>query len=513
MRATHYILVKGMILWGLASFFLTPVFLSAQQKLSDVRVIVRDVRQEKDSVRVILEIEAIGVSVSAREQMYLFPVIKSGMTQRRMLPVVINGKTQDAVMKRAEKLSGVAEPVYASFSTKGRKLFHEKVFYNSTVPLESWMKEAQIAMVQERRNCRCESHHASVEIIASSIRFMEKPERTIAYLLPVRFMTPPREEIKRRTESGEAQIIYTVGNAEIKPALGNNSGELDKIRRSIENIRGVEGVKINSIAISSYASPEGTWQSNLSLSERRAASLTTWIRRNYDLAGITLSSHGYGEDWDRLAELVENDAVMTSSEKEDILRIIERAELQDGRDKLLVQYKGGNAYRYMLSNLFPVLRRSAYKIEFTVPEYTIETVKKVYKTHPNMLSLYEFYLLANLYEPDSPEFREVITKASTLYPDEKVNRISMATFNLLSKNTVAAMEFLKGLEEDPDAWLYFSMVYAIEADLEKAAHYAQRAADAGNPGAAQYLEKIMDYQKEEEKYQQELEEWKKYGTE
>ena len=64
-----------------------------------------------------------------------------------------------------------------------------------------------------------------------------------------------------------------------------------------------------------------------------------------------------------------------------------------------------------------------------------------------MLSLYEFYLLANLYDPGSQPFRNVLERAATMYPNEKVNRISMAMFSFLDNNIHTALEFLRGLTE------------------------------------------------------------------
>ena len=491
--------------------FITPAMLGAQQKVSDVRVVVRDIWQRQDSVCAVFEIEAIGMSVAPGERVYLFPVIRSGMNEAKMLPVVVNGRRREAVVKRAEKLSGKAEPVYASFGTKGKKLFHERIAYNTAIPIEPWMKEANVAIVQERYSCKGEFHRLSVEVIADRIRLLQRPERPVKYDLPVKIPVPPREVIKNRSASGEAQIIYTVGNADIRPLLGNNQSELDKVRRSIEDIKGIGGAKINSVSVTSYASPEGNWQSNQNLSERRAASLTGWIKRNYDVAGITFNSRGNGEDWEGLAELVKKDPVMAAAEKEYVLGVIAGTGIFDGRESLLMQYNNGQTYRYMLANLFPLLRRSAYLIDFTVPEYSIETIKEIFKTHPDMLSLYEFYLLANQYEPGSPEFREVIEKATAAYPYEKVNRISMAMFSFLANNMPAALEFLKGLEDDPDAWLYFSAFHARNNELEKAEYYARRAVEAGNPDAAEHLGLIRAYKEDEELYQRKLKEWEKYG--
>ena len=480
MKINGKIRFKMVALVGLVLLFMTPVGLVAQQKVSDVRVVVRDVRQERDSIRVVLDIEAIGVSVPARGQMYLFPVIRSGMNERKLLPVVISGRIQQAVVNRIERLSGRVEPVYASFSARGQKLFHERISYSATVPLESWMKDANVAMAQERRNCRGEFHHLSMEVIADRIRFAEKPTRVI-YELPVELPVPPREEIKIRTESGEAQIIYTVGNAEIKPMLANNRNELDKIRQSIEKVRKVQGVKINSITISSYASPEGTSGYNLKLSERRAASLTGWLRRNYDLVGIALSSRGYGEDWEGLEKLVGKDPAMAEGEKGRVLEIIENTEVLDECEKLLKQYNDGRTYRYMLANLFPMLRRSAYRITFTVPE------------------------------PGSTQFKEVIVQAARIFPEEKSSRITMGVFSYLSNDVSAALKFLQGLEDDPEAWIYFSAFHARNNELDKAEYYAKKAAAAGNTDAAGHLRLIERYKADENVYQEKLKDWEMYG--
>lgn len=495
----------------LAGCLLAPTGAGAQRQVSDVRVVVRDVRQERDSIRAVLEIRAEGLSVAPRERIYLFLAIRAGADERPMPPVVVCGRAQQRVVKRAERLSGVSEPVYAFLGAGRERLFRRTIPYSAAIPAEAWMKRARVVMVQERRDCRGRFHRYSVEVIADGIRFLERPVRTVVYDLPVSIPVPPREVVKRRSESGEAQIVYRVGNADIDPALGRNRHELDRIRASIEKVRRVQGVEINSVMVSSYASPEGSWQSNLALSERRAASLTGWLRRNYDLQGIRLASQGYGEDWEGLARLVGADSLLPEAEREAVLGIVADTEVFDGRERRLMQYAGGRTYRYLLANLFPKLRRSAYRIDFTVPEYTVETVREVYKTQPAMLSLYEFYLLASQYEPGSPAFRAVIEKATLVYPDEKVNRISMAMFSYLSGKLSEALEYLRGLEDEPDAWLYFSAFHARLNELDKAERYARRAADAGNPAAGEHLRRIAAYRADEDAYQERLAEWKKYG--
>ena len=127
MVTSHNIKLKVVFLVGIVSCILSPLNVNAQQKVSDVRVVVRDIRQEKDSVRALLEIEARGISVAPRGQAYFFPVIRTETNEKKMLPLVVRGRTQQAVVNRSEMLSGKVEPVYACFSVKRRRPLNEKI--------------------------------------------------------------------------------------------------------------------------------------------------------------------------------------------------------------------------------------------------------------------------------------------------------------------------------------------------------------------------------------------------
>ena len=111
----------------LAGCLLAPTGAGAQRQVSDVRVVVRDVRQERDSIRAVLEIRAEGLSVASRERIYLFPALRAGADERSMPPVVVCGRAQQRVVKRAERLSGVSEPVYAKLPTPLAAMYSEKL--------------------------------------------------------------------------------------------------------------------------------------------------------------------------------------------------------------------------------------------------------------------------------------------------------------------------------------------------------------------------------------------------
>lgn len=96
------------------------------------------------------------------------------------------------------------------------------------------------------------------------------------------------------------------------------------------------------------------------------------------------------------------------------------------------------SFGIQIQNLLLGLHRSPSNIDFIVPEYTsIETFNEIYKTNSNRLSLHELCLLANQYDPDSPQFREIIEKATEVYPNpiEYLELISQYKVDIVPRNT------------------------------------------------------------------------------
>ncbi len=76
----------------------------------------------------------------------------------------------------------------------------------------------------------------------------------------------------------------------------NNAAELQKMNALIRSIRENPDAVITSISITGYASPEGTYAANLSLSAQRAQSLKNFIRDVYGLPENLFTFRGMGED-------------------------------------------------------------------------------------------------------------------------------------------------------------------------------------------------------------------------
>ena len=98
----------------------------------------------------------------------------------------------------------------------------------------------------------------------------------------------------------------------------------------------------------------------------------------------------------------------------------------DARENLIKRsYR--DEYDFLLKNCYPALRHSDYYIGYTIRTYTdVEEIKRVFVENPQKLSLNEFYLLAQAYEPGSNELNHVFETAVKVYPDDEVANLNAA---------------------------------------------------------------------------------------
>lgn len=185
--------------------------------------------------------------------------------------------------------------------------------------------------------------------------------------------------IERRAEANtSADIAFRTGSWDIEEDMGDNGGELHKIRTMLDRLIANTEFDIDSIVVAASASPEGMRSENEKLSARRAGSVSghfeQWVRQKQDsLAAekgfsvdedgnviveddrvdIRFVSRGTGEDWETLDALVSEDTVMTAGQKEGYLALAGLDDV-DVRERRM---RDGSYYRYVRENLYPKLRK------------------------------------------------------------------------------------------------------------------------------------------------------------
>lgn len=118
---------------------------------------------------------------------------------------------------------------------------------------------------------------------------------------------------------------------------------------------------IDSIVVVSQSSPEGSYEHNMRLSQRRAATMRRAIERRHPELKDLLRIHPDGESWAQLREYVKNDTSMIQSAIDEVLDIID-SDVNIATKKW--RMKQHPTYDYLYLNYYPRIRNSVFCIVY-----------------------------------------------------------------------------------------------------------------------------------------------------
>lgn len=486
-----------------------------------------------------------GIRLSADEQLVMVPLIKEPGGKSLLLPqVIVNGRRRSKVEKRMERISQSGENQDAIYKVirADRNGDVDVIRYRTSVAYQPWMNKAALYLQSEFCGCGGNGQEFAERMVTPSMKegtyqaaATQQPEKenvpvydmsgaagnrfsgsatdgfgnTVATtsgtpseavliggrsVMPyVTFFEPTREFVKRRSEEGSAYITYLPGSSEIRPTLAENHEELEKIAKSL-HLAGRDShgdLAVTGIAITSYSSPEGSWKANLELSEKRAAALKGYILEHFNLPeGCRVTAQGKGEDWEKLLKLVQDDPHVEA--RTEAVRIMRETDVFKGREKQLMDLAGGRTYRYLMQRYFPELRRSDYRIEYTVPEFDLNYGREMLEHRPGMLSHYELYTIAFTgYPLGSPMFNKVFRTARSLFPTDRASQFNLGAVCLLEGKTAEAAQLLEKFKNDPLAWNNLGVLYMMQGKYEEAHAYLNRAIGSGNREAIENLKSLQ----------------------
>ena len=318
-----------------------------------------------------------------------------------------------------------------------------------------------------------------------------------AYYSP--FIQPKEEIVKRRSETRSARLQFRQDSHRIDPKFKNNRAELDTVSNSISLVKDNHDLTITGIYVTGYASPEGTFDYNMKLSERRAKAFTEYMKD--DLKGVDPQLYHVdwkGEDWAGLREEVVKYPDLLKIDE--VLNIIDNC--GDDKDACEEQLKAlvpPEIYQRLLNEMYPAVRRNEYRIEYNVRHFDLAEGKEMIKTRPDLMSVSEIQQVADSYGKGSPEYVDCLVRGAKAYPND-VTAVNNAALALMEANrTDEAIRLLENAPAEGELLNMKGAAYAKAGNLEKAAQAFSEAQAKGYSQAGEnlsLLKQYMDYMAE-----------------
>jgi len=157
-------------------------------------------------------------------------------------------------------------------------------------------------------------------------------------------------------------IYFKQGSYIVQRDFADNGYALVDMISVIRAIQASRDSRIVRIIIAGFASPEGSFLANDRLAWERAVSVKQILLNNTNLDNRAVNIYNGSVDWRGLYRLV---AESDMYHKYQILNILDFAPIwgdarHASRLDELKRLAGGEPYRYMLNNIFPLLRNAAY---------------------------------------------------------------------------------------------------------------------------------------------------------
>ncbi len=438
-------------------------------------------RVAKEEMEVAFDLDLSHLKLKNNKACLLTPVLVSGDRSFDLPAVGLYGRGSFIQYQR-NGLRTLSDSEKMTYSVKSAP---RTVNYSVNVPWQEWMDGAELQIRTDYFGCRnCEEGSDLTKALGG----YTSPE--FSFVPEFLFVRPEAEVTKTRTISGRAFIDFEQGKTAVVESYHSNAAELAKIRAGVDSVRTDPDITINGITLKGFASPEGPYALNEKLAKVRTEAIRDYVRNLYKLDEGLFTVSFVPENWEGLRSYVSSSNL---TNRKEILELIDdnvTFQNQDAKEwRIKSVYK--EDYAILLAECYPFLRRTDYRIDYTVRSYaTADELETIFRKRPQNLSLEEFYLLASKYSSGGPEFNGIFLEAAKVYPDDPVANLNAAMALMQSGDYDNVQDFLLLAGEGGDALYANGLLLALIGDYEGAEDYFAQARSAGVRQATAALEQL-----------------------
>ena len=219
-------------------------------------------------------------------------------------------------------------------------------------------------------------------------------------------------------EQNEAAIYYLINSSQIR----NNqvkSEEIKAMEQFLKDAKADEDVNLKNIEIQSYASPDGTYDWNEKLANKREGSSDNFLKKNMKKNKMEeykdldfFKKYVVAEDWEGFKKAMEASSIR---DKELILRVLAMHSDPEVREREIKNI--ASAYSTIADQILPKLRRSKFVVNAERIGKSDEEIRSLAKSDPSALNVEELLYAATLFDNNADKLA-VYESAMSQFPND-----------------------------------------------------------------------------------------------
>ena len=237
-----------------------------------------------------------------------------------------------------------------------------------------------------------------------------------------------------------ATIKFLIGQANLRGSELNSSNIKDFIN-TLRNIKSDEqSLVLNNVDVSAYASPDGGYNFNERLAERRGNVSESYVKEQLKKTKLdtNVDMKYTAEDWEGFQELVSQSNLQ---DKDLILRVLSMYQDPEQREREIRNV--ATVYTELATAVLPELRRARMTINYDVIGRSDEQIMNVYQSEPSLLSVEELLYASQLLADNDAQREAMLKKTIDIYPNDYRAYNNLAALAMQKGDNDAAQNFLR----------------------------------------------------------------------
>ena len=414
-------------------------------------------------------------------------------TQQGGVPATINGVFPEKYMKKKAVVTVIPELRYAdgqvaqgqSVTFQGEKVYGNDQVISYRVGGRYTMKtnfdylDCNKADMYLKFKARIGSKFKAVPavkvaegIVATSELYKKTLKTAQAAIAPDAFQ-------RINAQKQEASVKFLIQQATLrKSELKNNSvQEFVKLLQQINNDR--EGLRLQNVEVSAYASPDGGQKLNDKLAAQRQQETQKYVEQQLKQTKNTaapIDAKYTAQDWEGFQELVKASDIQ---DKDVILRVLSMYKDPEEREQQIKNIS--SAFRELADGILPQLRRSRMIINYETVGRDDQQILEQYRQDAGQLSVEELLYAATL--NDNADQKQKVYKTTTeVYPADARAYNNLATLAYAKGDLQQAQQWIEQAQKQnadlQEAFANLGMIALAKGNIDEAQNYIAKASGA-----------------------------------